>query len=199
MTKQSIASAEASLNAAPPRIATWLSATFRPSVAGYEQLAQRSEASRRSVYIWMLVSALIGGILASLDPLLAPLVQAQAFDAGLLVAIPLYALLVTLLWALFAGCAQGVARLLKGTGTYSQLAYASAMFSAPLMLIASALASIPWSAVPALILYGYWLVLYAVALQAVNQFSRLKAFAAILSSLLVCGAVLLGVLLLVVY
>ena len=198
MTKDSMAPLEASLNAASPWIGTWVDAVLKPSVATYERLARQSSSSRRSAPAWILASALIGGVLASFDPLLAPLVRDQSFDAGLLLAIPIYALISTLFWVIFAGCAQGMARLLKGTGTYPQIFYASAAFSAPLILIASALASMPWSAILALFLYGYWLVLYAVALQAVNQFSRVRAFASILISLLLCGAVGLGVLLLVI-
>src|SRR5262245_30711226 len=132
MIKDSIAPREASLNTAPTEI--WLRAVLRPSVATYQRLVRQPYSGRRIAYIWILVSALIGGVLVSLDPLLAPLVRGQSFDTGLLPAIPIYALIATLFWAIFVGCSQAVARLLRGVGTFPQMVYASATFSAPLIL-----------------------------------------------------------------
>src|SRR5689334_6495923 len=119
MIKDGIAPLEASLNAAPTGV--WLRAVLRPSVATYERLVRQPYSGRRVAYIWILVSALIGGVLVSLDPLLAPFVRGQPFDTGLLPAIPIYALIATLFWAIFVGCTQAVARLLKGVGSFPQI------------------------------------------------------------------------------
>jgi Yip1 domain len=179
------------------KISLW--AVLRPSVGTYERIVRQSYLSSRAAFMWIFMSALIGGLLASLDPLLAPLVGQESFDTWLLLAIPIYALSVTLFWAIFIGCMTGVARLLKGSGTYIQLARSCAAFSSPLIIAASVLSSIPWNGVLSLCLYVYWLILYTVALQAVHQLSRVRSFGASLISLLLCGCALLGIVLIVTY
>src|SRR5262245_40779863 len=103
MAADNIAPLQSSLNTAPAGIGLWVSAIFRPSVATYERLLRQPYPSRRFAHIWILVGALIGGLIVSLDALFAPLAQ-QPFDAGLLLAIPLYALIATLFWAIFIAC-----------------------------------------------------------------------------------------------
>jgi Yip1 domain len=200
MTKDSIARLQSSFNTTPAGV--WVSAVFRPSVVTYERLFRRLYPRRRFALTWILLGALIGGFIVSLEPLLAPFIRPEPFDTGLLLAIPLYALIATLSWAIFIGCMHGVARLLKGVGTYSQTACTCATFSAPLIVVASALVAIPWSGVSwsgvlSLCLYVYWLVLYTIALRAVDQFSRAKALSAVLIAVLLCSGAFLGIILIV--
>src|SRR5262245_38394644 len=170
MENDSIAPLQPSLNTTPAGVGIWARAVFRPSVVTYQRLFPQPYPSLRIAHTWILISALIGGLIASIEPLLAPLTRQEPFDTGLLLAIPIYAVIATLSWAIFVACVQGVARVLKGAGTYSQIACTCATFSAPLIVVASVLASLPWSSIPSLCLYIYWLILYIIALRAVNQF-----------------------------
>jgi hypothetical protein len=169
----------------------WLGALTRPSKATYVRLA-RQHATTRSAYSWIVVGSLVGGLGTSVGPLLVQLTQNQSLDVMLLLAIPLYAILVVLFWGMFAGCAQLAARLFRGKGTHRELSYAFATFSAPLIIVFSILSLVPQTGIPLLLLYLYWIVLYIIAIQAVNQFSLLRAIGsgliALLLTLLVGGA-----------
>jgi hypothetical protein len=173
------------LGTSPTWATIWLSALTKPSTATYLRLAQAPQATARSAYTWMAIGALVGGLSSGLVTLVARLTQSEPFDAGLLLAIPLYAVLVVLFWAIFAGSAQLVARLFKGSGSYKQLSYVFAAFSAPLTIIFSLLSLVPQTGIPQILLYLYWIVLYILALRAINQFSFLRALGAGLIALLV--------------
>jgi hypothetical protein len=169
----------------------WLSALLRPSAATYARLARQPRASMRSAYTWIAICSLVGGLSTGLGAVLTQLAQNQPLDGGLVLAIPLYALLVVLFWGMFAGCAQLAARLFKGAGTHKELSYAFATFSAPLIVVFSLLSLVPQMGIPLLLLYLYWIVLYVLAIKAVNQFSLLRALSsgliALLLTLLVAG------------
>jgi hypothetical protein len=85
-----------------------------------------------------------------------------------------------------------MARLFKGAGTYRQLAYVFAAFSAPLLIVASILDVIPQTRILLVGLYLYWIALYVVAVRAVNGLSALKAVAAVFGALLVLGCLWLA-------
>ncbi|NCQ35776.1 hypothetical protein GW813_12060, partial [bacterium] len=72
-----------------------------------------------------------------------------------------------------------VAKLFKGTGSYSQLVYAAAAFTAPLMLISGAISALSLILTPYIVLCFsilsiglgiYALVLWVVAVKGVNGF-----------------------------
>ena len=77
---------------------------------------------------------------------------------------------------LYAGIAHVFARLLGGTGSYSDLVYAYGAFVAPLSLLTSILVVIPFLnfclAIPVVIFY---LILAVIAVSAVNQFGTGKS------------------------
>jgi hypothetical protein len=171
--------------ASPSWAAVWLSALVKPSAVTYANLAQQRQATARSAYIWMAIASLVGGFSSGLGSALFQLSQNQPLDTGLLLAIPLYALLVVIFWALFAGSAQLAARLFKGTGTHQQLTYSFAAFSAPLTIAFSILSLVPQTGILQIVLYVYWIVLYVLAIRAINQFSLLRAIGAGLIALLV--------------
>jgi hypothetical protein len=193
MAEESLAPFQSTLGVRPAAIKISASALLHPSVGAYERIVQQSLASSRSAMMWIFLSALAGGVLASLDPLFAPLIWQETFNPWLLPAIPLYALGVTLAWIIFASCLQGLARLLKGSGSYTQLVCTCAVFSCPLIVVASVLSAIPWNGVLSLGLYIYWLILYTVTLQAVHKLARAKALATLLLLLLIGGGMLLGI------
>jgi hypothetical protein len=173
------------LDASPSWAAVWLNALVKPSAATYARLAQQPRATARSAYMWMAIGGLIGGLSSGLGTALFQISQNQALDTGILLAIPLYAVLVVLFWALFAGSAQLAARLFKGTGTHQQLSYSFAAFSAPLTIAFSILSLVPQTGIVQLVLYVYWIILYIQAIRAVNQISLLRAVGSGLIALLV--------------
>jgi hypothetical protein len=145
------------------------------------------------------MSGLSAGIVNTLGALLTSSPATRYFDLGLLGAIPVFALLITCYWALFVACAHMGARLLKGRGTYTRLAYVFASFSAPLLIAVSLLSLIPRLNPFLLIVYLYWLGLYVVGLQAVQQVSRIKAFFIVLMTLVVLGSGMVGAVVLISY
>jgi Yip1-like protein len=177
----------------------WLAALTRPSLATYRRLVQQPKAAARQAYAWMFVGSLVGSLIVSVIPFFSQLIFAQDVDIVLLMALPLPSLLAVLYLALFAGCTQLLARLLKGAGTYQELVYAFASFSAPLIIVASLLTLIPKLEVVLIVLYIYWFVLYAMAVQAVHQLSRIRAVGAVLISFLFLSSVFVGVVFLAQY
>jgi hypothetical protein len=171
----------------------WLAALIRPSIANYEALGRLPSASVRRAYGWMFASGLIGGAIDSSGPLISELVERSYVDMLLLALIPVSSIIAMCYLAAFAGGAQGIARLFKGSGTYRQLVFVFAAFSAPLLIVASLLNLISLTRVLLIVLYIYWLGLYVVAVRAVNRLSRVKAIAAVLVALLILGFAWLGV------
>jgi hypothetical protein len=173
------------LDVSPAWAAIWLNALIKPSAATYLRLAQQPHATARSAYAWMAIGGLVGGLSSGLVTVITQLIQSEPLDAGLLLAIPLYAALVVLFWAIFAGSAQLVARLFKGNGTHKQLSYVFATFSAPLTIVFSLLSLVPQTGVPQILLYLYWTVLYILAIRAINELSFVRALGSGLIALLV--------------
>lgn len=107
--------------------------------------------------------------------------------------LPLTAGLSVLSLIINAAVTQFIARLLGGTGTYSQLVYAFAAYTAPITIVSSIL-GVLGAALPVLgfifspLLGIYSLVLNVMAVKAVNQFSWGKA---ILTSVIIFVLVLI--------
>jgi hypothetical protein len=142
--------------------------------------------------MWIFVGGLIGGAIDSLAPFALELAERSYVDTLLLALISVSSIIAVLYVAIFAWCAQGMARLFKGAGTYRQLAYVFAAFSAPLLIVASILDVIPQTRILLVGLYLYWIALYVVAVRAVSGLSALKAAAAVFGALLILGCVWLA-------
>jgi hypothetical protein len=175
-----------------------LAALLHPTIATYTMLgAQRVGVWR--AYRLMFAGSLIGGVINSLAPLGSQLVEQGSLDVLLLAMIPVAALITVCALAAFAGCAQTIARMLKGSGAYAQLAYVLAAISAPLLIVASIVDQIPAARMLLVVLYCYWLAQYVMAIRAVNGLGWVKAIAAVLLGLLLLGLVWVGVAALVGY
>ena len=170
----------------------WLTALTRPSVATYERLLRQQHDAARSAHAWLFISSVIGSSISSLVPVVMQVARRQPVDTALLLAIPLASIVTMLVWVMFVGCTQGIARLLRGGGSYTEAAFACALFSAPLTIVVNALSLIPHSGWLLLGLYVYWCFLYIVAVRAVNQTSWIKAVTAVLMSVLLVSCVVLG-------
>jgi hypothetical protein len=173
-------------------IAIWWFALTRPSTSTYEKLVQSSTATVGRAFTWVFVSGLTSALIVSSGPLFARWVEKNFWGVGLLLALPLPAVLAVLYWVIFSGCTQWMAQRLGGRGTYRQLAYAFAAFSAPLMIGMSLLSLVPHSGLLLIGLYVCWLGLYVIAVQAVNQFSRARSLGVTVVSFLLLSAALLG-------
>jgi MFS family permease len=167
----------------------WINALTRPAVETYERIVHDPRASSNRAYGWVFISALIGYVLS----IPIGLVMAGLFDgssiAGLntgvigspiiqLICAPFAAILAVVGLVINAGLTQLIARALGGTGTYSELVYAYAAYTAPLSLITSILFAIPivniCLGIPLTI---YTIVLAVIAINAINKFGWGKAIA----------------------
>lgn len=177
----------------PSWLETWSIALTQPRVATYQALASQPAFDSQIACGWLFSSSLLGGLLlswhsrwAELDHLVAP---------NFLLAVLLYAVIALGSWLFFALCTQWVAGRLHGQGNYTLLLTTFATFSAPLTLITTLFSWLPYHQLPTLCLYGYWLLLYLLAIKAVNRFSWWRA-ASTLFLTLSAGAILwVGILL----
>ena len=173
----------------------WLAAVTRPTVATYQDLARHPQVGSMDAWIWLIGSSLLSGLFISLGSVYKS--TGAAMDSSLTLAIAVFALISVLSWASFAACIQGIARLLKGGGSYQSLVFVFAAFNAPLMLLASGLSLVPRGGVILMVLYPYWLALYSVSVRAAHQVSWMKAAGAVLFSLAVLSGALFGLAVLV--
>ena len=118
---------------------------------------------------------------------------------------PIGAVIGVLFFALNTAIVQWVAKMFKGTGSYNQLIYAIAAFTAPIMLVSgviSALTLIPFIGlcftIISLGISIYSLVLLVMAVKGVNQFGWGEAIGSVLLPGIVigvlCGCLVVGVL-----
>jgi hypothetical protein len=184
-------------NAQPTRLLAlgqiWLTALIRPSMSRYAAFGQQPRVSAWRAYSWVFAAGLVGGAIDALAPFVGQQANRRYVDALLFALIPVSSIIAVCYLAAFAWCAQRIAYLFKGSGTYPQLAYVFASFSAPMLIATSILDVIPLTRSLLVALYIYWLALYVVAVRAVNGFSRLKAMLIVLLAFLILGSAWLGV------
>jgi len=175
----------------------WMTAITKPNEQTYAALAEhRAAQSNSRAFTWVFlagtVSALISGVLQAIlalagfsaqTPGMSDLLGGNASRGGVVslgIAIcvsPVAGAIATLFFAIGIGIIQWVAKMFKGTGSYSQLAYTLAAISVPFSLVTSILT--PFSAIQVVnICTGllsfalgiYALVLQVTAVKAVNKF-----------------------------
>src|SRR5262245_45349823 len=78
----------------------WLAALAQPSAATYRRLAGPASATTRCAYTWICASSLIASAVA----VLAQIAHKPSLDAGLLLALPIPAVVAVLYWAALAAC-----------------------------------------------------------------------------------------------
>ena len=174
---------------------TWMTAITKPNEQTFATLAEHPDAaSNGRAFTWVFiagtVSALISGVFAAvlnlagfassspLDAIGGGASRGVAFSFGVAICgSPIAGALGVLFFAVFVGIVQWVAKMFKGTGTFSQLAYTMAAVTVPFTLISSLLT--PFSAIPivgictglvSLLLGLYALVLELMAVKGVNKF-----------------------------
>lgn len=202
-------------------LSTWVSAVTKPNEQTYAVLAAHPDAASNSrAFMWVFiagtVAALINGVLSAIltlagfgaDAGIASFFGGDAnrgiaFTFGVTIcSSPVAGAIGALAFAIFTGIVQWVARLFKGTGSFSQLAYTLAAIAVPFTFISSFLS--PFSVVPyvgycvsaiSFLLGLYALVLEIMAVKGVNKFGWGEAAGSVLlpSLLVICCAVVFGV------
>lgn len=216
MTHKSEALPAPAPTASPSWRSVWVQTlTRRPSLATFETLARDTKASSTTAYLWIFVSSLISIILLTTSLIFS---NGWAVSQGdllwlLLFEVPIASLMAVLIFILSTRVTQLMAKTVRGTGTYSKLAFSIAAFSAPLALIFSASSALVMDVfsrivsstvagllvLPLVLLFGvYGFVLSVIAVKTVNQLEWSKAIVASIVGVftLVVGAVLALVVLL---
>lgn len=176
----------------------WRDALTRPSEQTYAAIAQSPNARSTTAFVWIFLGSLVSFFLSSLvqGRLMEQILQnpdlgmqgfPRATGGGLVAAIcgaPIGALTSVIVFAIFVGIVQLIARMFGGRGTFDQLAYATAAIVAPFSLISgilSLLAAIPFVGLCfgllSLIALVYVVALEVMAVKGVNQFGWGQALA----------------------
>ena len=180
---------------------TWREAITRPSEQTFARIAQSPQAKATTALLWIFLTSLLSSFLASLvqGVMVRQILQnsdfgVDPFGAGaanpLIATIcgaPIAAVISTVIFAVFVGVVQLVAKLFGGNGTFDQLAYAIGAILAPFYLISGFLTLV--SAIPyvglcfgllSLIALLYVIALEVTAVKGVNQFGWGQAAGSVL-------------------
>jgi hypothetical protein len=172
-------------------LSTWREALTRPSDETFARIASSPQAKSTTALLWIFLTSLLSSFLASLvqGVVFRQMMQNSDFGvdpfgggpASALIATicgaPIAAVILTIVFALFVGVVQLVAKMFGGRGTFDQLAYAIAAIVAPFYLISGALSllgAIPYVrfcfGLVGLIALLYVVALAVMAVKGVNQF-----------------------------
>jgi hypothetical protein len=182
-------------------LSTWREAITRPSEQTFARIAQSPQAKSTTALLWIFLTSLLSSFLASLVQGVMFRQMMQNSDFGLdqfggepanaliatICGAPIAAVILTVVFAVFVGIVQFIAKMFGGTGTFDQLAYAIGAVVAPYYLISGLLALL--SAIPyvgfcfgllGLIALLYVIVLEVMAVKGVNQFGWGQAAGSVL-------------------
>ena len=166
----------------------WIKALTQPSAATYEDFISRPGVTLGRAFSWVFACSFVGSIFGFLGIILSGnlsnlgldqangLFQGASFPFLLFVCgVPLSAAFSIVGLVIVAGISQLVSRLLGGTGTFTQLAYAFAAYLAPMSIVTSILGLIPFVSCLNALLGIYGLVLNVIAVKAVHKFDYGRA------------------------
>ncbi len=201
--------------AAPePFYKVWLKAVTKPNEQTYAEIANSSGASPTKAYLWLAISYIFTFFVSMLVFSFSSSSQYGDFGEALggsaialICGAPIGAVIGLLIYALEVAIVQWVAKLFKGTGSYNQLIYAFAAFTAPLTLVSGVLSA--FSLIPfiglcfSIISIGiglYSIFLMITAVKGVNKFGWGEAAGSVLLPglvlVFVCGCLTIGILML---
>ena len=195
---------------------TWIKAITKSNERTFAEIANSPGANSNKAYLWLALSDIVAVFVIMLVALLSTASQYGDFGSALgrslislICGAPISAVIGVLFFALVTAIIQWVAKLFKGTGSYSQLVYAAAAFTAPLMLISGAISALSLILTPYIVLCFsilsiglgiYALVLWVVAVKGVNRFGWGEAVGSVLLPGIVigllCGCLVIGILML---
>lgn len=203
----------------------WINAVTKPSEQTYTAMSEHPDAQSYSrAFTWVFlagtISAVISGVLRGILELAGLSTQVQIPGMSELIGSgappnalaslgislctsPISGALAVLFFAIFVGIIQWVAKMFKGVGNFSQLAYVTAAISVPFSLVSSFLT--PFSTVQvvgyctaaiSLLMGLYAMYLQLLAVKAVNKFGWGEAagsyFLPVLLIACICGCVIVG-------
>jgi len=136
---------------------TWMEAVTKPNEQTFAVMAQHPDAATPNrAFTWVFLAgtltALISGILQAIlqaagvvipgmSELFGDAPRSIAASLGIAICLsPVSGALAVLFFAILVGIFQWVAKLLGGTGTFSQLAYTTAAITVPFSLVSAVLA-----------------------------------------------------------
>ena len=195
---------------------TWIKAITKSNERTFAEIANSPDAGPNKAYLWVFLSSLASFFLVALASTLFGASSQYGVDISsamgssviaLLCAAPIGAAVMVLFFALDTAIIQWVAKMFKGTGSYNQLVYAVAAFSAPISLVSgviSSLSTIPYIGLCfSVISFGvgiYAIVLMVMAVKGVNKFGWGEAVGSVLLPGIVigllCGCLVIGILML---
>jgi len=195
---------------------TWIKAITKSNERTFAEIANSPDAGPNKAYLWVFLSSLASFFLVMLTFTLGTSSSQYGVDISsmmggsviaLLCAAPIGAAVMVLFFALDIAIIQWVAKMFKGTGSYNQLVYAVAAFSAPISLVSGVISSL--STIPSIglcfsvISFGvgiYAIVLMVMAVKGVNKFGWGEAVGSVLLPGIVigllCGCLVIGILML---
>lgn len=171
-----------------PWYQVWLNALTRPNPATYEDFVSRAGISSGKAYLWVFLAAIGGWALAAplflligfpgfSDPRTAEVLgNTSSLALALACLIPLAGAMSIVGLIISTGISHLIARALGGVGTFTQLIYAVAAYTAPASLITPALSMVPLVNCLASLLGFYTLFLNIVAIKAVHRLTWGRAF-----------------------
>ncbi len=191
---------------------SWRMALTRPNEETFRSLADDPNGSLGRALIWIAITSAISFLITSTMQILFSgllagpgLFEALEQEAGLLLpgglmiigvficGLPMVALISSIGILIYSGIVQFTANAFGGEGTFTEMAYALASFTAPLTLISGAIGWIPLVNCLTIPLGIYSLVLTLLAVKSVNRISWGKTIG-IFAVLLLVGALLAVVL-----
>lgn len=169
---------------------TWMEAVTKPNELTYAKIAASPNAKTSTAFLWVFIGSLVNFFFVSLvqGAVIRQMMQNAGIDGGvgrgigstLITAVcgaPVGAVISVLMFAIFTGVVQWVAKMFGGTGTFEQLAYVFAAITVPFTLISSVFslfAAIPFVGacfgLLGLALAIYVMVLDVMAIKGVNRF-----------------------------
>jgi Flp pilus assembly pilin Flp len=186
--------------------ATWMQAITKPNEQTFVEIASSPNVKTSTAFLWVFIGSLLNSFIlylaqgALISSMLSDFSDGSMFGNGagfsLIGAIcgaPVAAVISVLVFAIFTGVTQWVAKMFGGTGTFEKLAYTFAAITVPFSLISAILgllALIPYIGfcfgILTLGLAIYVLVLEIMAVKGVNQFG----YGAAIGSIFIPGLVI---------
>lgn len=187
-------------------VTTWMQAITKPNEQTFAEIGSSRNAKTSTAFLWVFIGSLVNSFIlylaqgALISSMLSDFSDGSMFGSGagfsLIGAIcgaPVAAVISVLVFAIFTGVTQWVAKMFGGTGTFEKLAYTFAAITVPFSLISAILgllALIPYIGfcfgILTLGLAIYVLVLEVMAVKGVNQFG----YGAAIGSIFIPGLVI---------
>lgn len=165
----------------------WIEALLHPSAKTFEMILADPKAKISRACWWIAITSLISYVLSGLfilvfgNPLFQalPSMQEQAPPGAqlstMLCMLPLIPVIALLALVIQAGLFHIFGRLLGGRGTFANMVYAVAAYTAPLSLVTGLISYIPVIQCLFIVLMIYALVLGVIAIKVVHHFEYGKA------------------------